>query len=110
MNTPLNQPCPQCKRGEVVERRNKKTGQQFYGCTRYPDCKFAVADLARLAPSTVASATAAADPAANTSLAPNTELVDVLRGLTEAIAALAKKLELRQTRFDINDLSSGEGV
>ena len=31
--------CPQCKEGEVVERRSKK-GRTFYGCERYPTCDF----------------------------------------------------------------------
>ena len=29
--------CPGCKKGEVIERKNKK-GQTFYGCSRYPKC------------------------------------------------------------------------
>lgn len=32
--------CPKCKKGDVVERRNKK-GQIFYGCSRYPKCDYA---------------------------------------------------------------------
>jgi hypothetical protein len=48
MNT-LERRCPQCKRGDLIEGRNKDTGQLFYGCSRYPECKLAVADLARLA-------------------------------------------------------------
>ncbi|HOF50335.1 MAG TPA: type I DNA topoisomerase [Candidatus Colwellbacteria bacterium] len=32
--------CPECKEGNVVRRRTKK-GRFFYGCSRYPDCKFA---------------------------------------------------------------------
>lgn len=31
--------CPQCKEGEITERRTKR-GKLFYGCTRYPDCNF----------------------------------------------------------------------
>ncbi len=31
--------CPECSEGEVVERRSKR-GKTFYGCHRYPDCKF----------------------------------------------------------------------
>jgi DNA topoisomerase I len=31
--------CPECSEGEVVERRSRK-GKTFYGCNRYPDCKF----------------------------------------------------------------------
>jgi DNA topoisomerase-1 len=31
--------CPECSEGEVSERRSKK-GKTFYGCVRYPDCKF----------------------------------------------------------------------
>ena len=96
MSRTIDQPCPQCQRGGLVERRNKKTGQSFCGCSRYPDCKFAIADLARLAPSALAPALAPADPLPNASLASNTELVDVLRGLTEVIVALTKELKPRQ--------------
>jgi DNA topoisomerase-1 len=31
--------CPECSEGEIVERRSKK-GKTFYGCNRFPDCKF----------------------------------------------------------------------
>lgn len=31
--------CPQCKEGQVVERKSKK-GRKFYGCARYPECDF----------------------------------------------------------------------
>ena len=31
--------CPECSEGEVVERRSR-SGKTFYGCNRYPDCKF----------------------------------------------------------------------
>jgi len=33
--------CPEegCE-GEIIEKRTKK-GKLFYGCNRYPDCKFA---------------------------------------------------------------------
>jgi DNA topoisomerase-1 len=33
--------CPECKKGEIVERKSKK-GRIFYSCNRYPDCKFAI--------------------------------------------------------------------
>lgn len=32
--------CPECKEGLVLMRRTKK-GRMFYGCSRYPDCKYA---------------------------------------------------------------------
>ena len=32
-------PCPECKDGDVIERRSRK-GRKFYGCSNYPDCKF----------------------------------------------------------------------
>ncbi|MFQ5860879.1 MAG: type I DNA topoisomerase [Dehalococcoidia bacterium] len=35
-------PCPQCGSGELIERRSKKRGLSFYGCSRYPDCTFMV--------------------------------------------------------------------
>jgi len=31
--------CPECKEGQVVERRSRK-GRLFYGCSRYPECRF----------------------------------------------------------------------
>ena len=31
--------CPECNEGEVVERKGR-WGRSFYGCTRYPECKF----------------------------------------------------------------------
>ena len=41
--------CPDCKIGEIAERRSKR-GKTFYGCTRYPDCTFAVWDRPREIP------------------------------------------------------------
>ncbi|MDP2172555.1 MAG: type I DNA topoisomerase [Candidatus Cloacimonadaceae bacterium] len=35
--------CPECKTGEVVQRKNKK-GRTFYSCTRYPECKWITND------------------------------------------------------------------
>jgi DNA topoisomerase-1 len=32
-------PCPDCGKGFIAERRNKR-GKIFYSCTTYPDCKF----------------------------------------------------------------------
>jgi DNA topoisomerase I len=32
--------CPECKQGELAEKRSKR-GRTFYGCSRYPNCKFA---------------------------------------------------------------------
>ena len=45
----LGIPCPDCKTGEIAERRSRR-GKTFYGCTRYPDCTFAVWDRPRLTP------------------------------------------------------------
>lgn len=33
--------CPKCAEGKVVERKTRR-GKIFYGCSRYPDCDFAV--------------------------------------------------------------------
>jgi ssDNA-binding Zn-finger/Zn-ribbon topoisomerase 1 len=74
--------CPQCKRGDVVERLNKKTGQTFYGCSRYPDCRFAVASLDRLRQQ-------GAEPTAATSNAGDGELAAAVRDLADAIRTLA---------------------
>jgi DNA topoisomerase-1 len=32
-------PCPECGQGQVVERKGR-WGRSFYGCNRYPECKF----------------------------------------------------------------------
>ena len=33
--------CPECKKGQLVARRAKTgRGRTFYGCTRFPDCRF----------------------------------------------------------------------
>jgi DNA topoisomerase-1 len=37
----LGMKCPECKKGEIVEKKTKK-GKIFYGCNRYPDCDFAL--------------------------------------------------------------------
>ena len=87
MNTPVDRLCPQCKRGDVVERRNKRTGQPFYGCSRYPDCKFAVAELAGLAPAVLAQPPADAPSIVTQGAA---DLVSAVQELTLAIANLAK--------------------
>ncbi len=34
-------PCPECKQGEIVEKRSKR-GRNFYSCNHYPDCTFAL--------------------------------------------------------------------
>jgi DNA topoisomerase-1 len=33
--------CPQCKKGEILERRSRK-GRLFYGCSEYPKCDFSL--------------------------------------------------------------------
>ncbi len=35
--------CPECGKGEIVERRNKK-GRFFYTCSTYPECKWITND------------------------------------------------------------------
>lgn len=35
--------CPDCKRGELAKKRTRR-GRSFYGCSRYPECKFATWD------------------------------------------------------------------
>jgi DNA topoisomerase-1 len=32
--------CPQCSKGEIVEKKSKKGGRIFYACDQFPDCKF----------------------------------------------------------------------
>ena len=31
--------CPECKDGEITEKKSKK-GRVFYSCTNYPSCKY----------------------------------------------------------------------
>jgi DNA topoisomerase I len=35
-----NIPCPECKKGEVIVKKTR-VGKKFFGCSRYPDCKWA---------------------------------------------------------------------
>jgi len=32
--------CPECREGELVEKKARTRGNLFYGCARYPECKF----------------------------------------------------------------------
>jgi DNA topoisomerase-1 len=32
--------CPQCKDGELVEKKARRRGNIFYGCSNYPKCDF----------------------------------------------------------------------
>jgi DNA topoisomerase-1 len=32
--------CPQCKEGEIVEKKARRRGNTFYGCANYPKCEF----------------------------------------------------------------------
>jgi DNA topoisomerase-1 len=32
--------CPECKQGDLVEKKARTRGNLFYGCGRYPECKF----------------------------------------------------------------------
>ncbi|NJO04670.1 MAG: DNA topoisomerase I, partial [Chloroflexaceae bacterium] len=45
---PTGVPCPKCQQGELLKRRGK-FGRPFYSCGRYPDCDYAVNDLAEVA-------------------------------------------------------------
>ena len=36
--------CPDCKKGKLIERRNKR-GQFFYGCSEFPDCRYTSRNL-----------------------------------------------------------------
>ncbi len=33
-------PCPACNSGNLRERTNSRTGEKFFGCSRYPACSF----------------------------------------------------------------------
>ncbi len=32
--------CPECKTGELVEKKARRRGTTFYGCSNYPKCRF----------------------------------------------------------------------
>ena len=32
--------CPECKEGDLVEKKARKRGNTFFGCSNYPKCKF----------------------------------------------------------------------
>lgn len=34
------QKCPTCKEGNLVTRTNRFSGQEFFGCSNYPNCKY----------------------------------------------------------------------
>lgn len=36
--------CPQCNEGQLIERHTRKGGKVFYGCNKFPKCKFALWD------------------------------------------------------------------
>lgn len=40
---PTGLKCPECSEGDVIERRTKR-GRKFWGCSRYPSCKYATWD------------------------------------------------------------------
>lgn len=39
--------CPQCQKGFLVQRRNKK-GKYFYGCSRWPECNFTTQNIEKI--------------------------------------------------------------
>lgn len=39
--------CPQCQKGQLIKKRSKNN-KFFYGCSRYPDCQFAISRLSLL--------------------------------------------------------------
>lgn len=45
--------CPQCGKGEIIERRSKK-GKKFYGCSTFPKCDFTSTRKPRASKSEVA--------------------------------------------------------
>ncbi|MFA7676925.1 MAG: type I DNA topoisomerase [Candidatus Omnitrophota bacterium] len=36
--------CPGCRKGELIERRNRR-GQNFYGCSKFPECTYTSRNL-----------------------------------------------------------------
>ena len=37
--------CPRCNVGTLVQRKNRKTGTKFWGCSRFPKCKYTCEEL-----------------------------------------------------------------
>jgi len=37
---PLGVKCPKCGIGDLAEKRARRGGRKFYGCSRYPECDF----------------------------------------------------------------------
>ena len=33
--------CPECEKGELIEKTTRKRGKSFWGCSTYPKCKYA---------------------------------------------------------------------
>lgn len=40
--------CPQCGKGELVKRTNGGTGNIFWACNKYPECKYTQAGLPKM--------------------------------------------------------------
>lgn len=40
--------CPKCEKGEIIEKRTRKTKRIFYGCSLYPECDFGAWDLKKI--------------------------------------------------------------
>ena len=36
--------CPECKGGQLIERHTRKGAKVFYGCNKFPKCKYALWD------------------------------------------------------------------
>ncbi|MDA1335199.1 MAG: type I DNA topoisomerase [bacterium] len=37
--------CPNCEKGDMIERKSRGRGALFYGCSNYPDCNFLTGKL-----------------------------------------------------------------
>jgi ssDNA-binding Zn-finger/Zn-ribbon topoisomerase 1 len=79
--------CPQCHTGTLCERKNRTTGQRFWGCDRYPDCKFAVRSPDRMKPTTVNGSTN--DAACGELAAAIRELASAIRELRQLAKPMA---------------------
>ena len=44
MNEETFYDCPKCPTGKLVRRTNKKTGETFLGCNKYPSCSYTQKD------------------------------------------------------------------
>lgn len=85
MNEPVK--CPECHEGWVRERVNKKSGATFYGCSKYPVCRWSSNKLPELV---------AADPDDDVGVEDEDMLLDICKKLDELTAKVDLLMSAQQ--------------